>query len=272
MRTESDFAATAYPDFLRHEGIPTILRRDRGRAQRSQKVLDINRQYLIGDEFSEPYHQQQNPVEKNAIQWLKIHSKVLLDRTNAPPSLWLAAMEYLAEIHNHTAKETLRWAIPMTLRHGDTRDISHLLMFSFFEPVYYFDYDSFPESSERLGYWIGHSKNIGDALTWKIWDPENPNAEIYRSTVRSALEGNPNFQAGVPMHMLPKAPQTLQIDQSTDPAPIFPLKFDSQPMQVHTMPIPQVPEVQHFPPQSHDKGEDLKLKQYLPKGISPFST
>ena len=92
---------------------------------------------MIKDEHTEPYHPQQNPVELNAIQWLKKHIQLLLDRTNAPPSLWLQAAKYLAEVHNHTAKETLRWEIPLTVRHGDTRDISPFLTYQFMEPVVY---------------------------------------------------------------------------------------------------------------------------------------
>ena len=50
MKSENEFASSVYPDFLRHEGIPTILRRDRGLAQRSQAVQDLHRTYLIGDQ------------------------------------------------------------------------------------------------------------------------------------------------------------------------------------------------------------------------------
>ena len=79
MKSESEFATSVYPDFLRHEGLPTILRRDRALAQRSNAVMELHRKYLAGDEFSEPHNQQQNPVEGNAIRWLKRHVKVLLD-------------------------------------------------------------------------------------------------------------------------------------------------------------------------------------------------
>ncbi|MEM7375684.1 MAG: hypothetical protein AAF587_44235, partial [Bacteroidota bacterium] len=209
MRSEAEFP-NSYSDFLRSEGIPTILRRDFGSAQRSRAVQDIQRRYTIGDEFSEPHHQQQNPVERNAIRWLKIHSKSLLDLTGAPEYLWLQAMRYLADVHNHTAKENLRWAIPLTVRHGDTRDISSLLAFRFYEPVYYLDYESFPSTSEKLGHWIGVARNVGDALTYEIYSPETGRI-LNRSTVRPA-KPNPNFRLG----KLPKGPQPVKMDAPKD--------------------------------------------------------
>ena len=243
MKSESEFATSAYPDFLRHEGAPSILRRDRGLAQRSKRVNEINRSLLIGDEFSEPYHQQQNPVEKNAIRWLKLHSKVLLDRTNAPPELWLHAMEYLAEVHNHTAKETLRWSIPVTLRHGETRDISHLLMYQFYEPVYYHDYDSYPESSEKLGYWVGVAQNVGDALTFQILTHDT-NQIVERSTVRAANVKNPNYRVGVPLTALPSGAQKVSIPR---PATV---EFSSQPLGTSVSPG-QPPALSHSGEHTH---------------------
>ena len=148
MKSKSKFPQV-YADFLRTKGIPTVLRRDNANEEDSEAVKRLNRQYLVKDEFTEPGHPQQNPVEMNAIKWLKTHVQILLDRTNAPASLWLQAAKYLAQVHNHTAKETLRWEIPLTVRHGDTRDISPFLTFKFMEPVYYTDYVGFPQTQEK---------------------------------------------------------------------------------------------------------------------------
>jgi hypothetical protein len=54
---------------------------------------------------------------------------------------------------------------------GGTPDISHILMFYWFDPVLYLDRVSkfqYPESTERPGYFVGFADNIGDALTFKI--------------------------------------------------------------------------------------------------------
>ena len=86
-------APDADDDFLRHEGCPTILRRDNSRVQSGFRFQQLNRLYLIGDEYTEPYHPQQNMAELRAVKWLKQHTQLLLDRTGAPPMLWLLSSQ-----------------------------------------------------------------------------------------------------------------------------------------------------------------------------------
>jgi hypothetical protein len=55
---------------------------------------------------------------------------------------------------------------------GRTPDISHILMFYWFESVLYLDPVSkfqSPETTERPGYFIGFADNVGDALRFKIF-------------------------------------------------------------------------------------------------------
>ena len=70
MKTESDFP-DIYKDFLKQKGIPHTLRRDNAKSENSQAVKEINRECLIRDQFTEPNHPQQNPVEGQAIKFLK---------------------------------------------------------------------------------------------------------------------------------------------------------------------------------------------------------
>ena len=51
-------APEAYADFLRHEDAPTILGRDNAQAQTGKRFTAMNREYIIGDEMTEPYHAQ----------------------------------------------------------------------------------------------------------------------------------------------------------------------------------------------------------------------
>ena len=85
MTSESEMSNT-HQDFCREEGHPSVLRRDNAKAQQSKKVLEINRDNNVKDQFSEAHNQQQNPVESRAMKWLKSQSGVLLDRTGAPPA------------------------------------------------------------------------------------------------------------------------------------------------------------------------------------------
>ena len=49
-----------YKDFIREQGAPSMLRRDNARDEQSEEVLDIHRDYVIKDGFSEPYQSKQN--------------------------------------------------------------------------------------------------------------------------------------------------------------------------------------------------------------------
>ena len=55
MKSKAEFPNT-YADFLREEGIPTVLRRDGAKEEDSSTVKKMQRKHLIKDEFSESYH------------------------------------------------------------------------------------------------------------------------------------------------------------------------------------------------------------------------
>ena len=67
-------------------------------------------------------------------------------------------------------------------------DISPLLHFSFWDPVYYkLDDSDFPsDSTEGRGHWVGIAENVGHAMTYKILTDDTKKV-IYRSNVHSAL-------------------------------------------------------------------------------------
>jgi hypothetical protein len=172
-RPGGDGFFNCYRDFCRNHGVPSVLRRDNAQELKSNKVLDFNREHLIRDEFSEVENQQQNVVESGGIRWLKSAIHVLLDMTGAPAWTWFLAATYLADVHNHTWNNE-REMIPTTARDGITRDISRLLQFVFWEKVLYLDHvDSFPQSKERPGYFVGCSPNVGDDLTFRIYDDQS---------------------------------------------------------------------------------------------------
>ena len=73
--------------------------------------------------------------------------------------------------------------------YGLTPDISIILQFPFWHPVYFKNKDnSFPsESKERRGRIVGFAENVGDGPTFKVLDDEIHKI-LYRSTVHSALK------------------------------------------------------------------------------------
>ena len=185
MRTESD-GPHAYEDFLRDEGCPTLLRRDNSKMQTGENFTSINRHFCIKDGLTEPYHPQQNPAENQAVKWLKSHAQVVMNISGAPEYAWADCMLWIADVHNVVANDSLNLRTPYETRHGSTPDISAYILFTFWEKILYYDSEqSFPNSKELPGHFLGVAKNSGDALTFRILDSDGK--VLVRSVIRSAL-------------------------------------------------------------------------------------
>jgi hypothetical protein len=87
-------------------------------------------------------------------------------------------------------------AIPLTRLKGVTVDISVLLRFHFWQPVYFkLSESSFPsESKEALGHVVGISEHSGHSLTYKVLSSES-DVIIYRSLLRPATPDDANVRA-----------------------------------------------------------------------------
>ena len=71
----------------------------------------------------------------------------------------------------HIACSALDGKISLLALTGITPDISIILLFTFYQPVFYATYDQhFPsESEERAGYWVGFGEHCGDAINHNIF-------------------------------------------------------------------------------------------------------
>ena len=123
-------------DNVRQRGAPHKLVSDRAQAEVSKIVKDYLRWMAIDDWQSEPQRQNQNPA-KRRYQDIKQLANRILDRTGAPPSLWLLALRYASFVYNHSAVKRLGWTTPIQALTGVTPDISVLLRFQFYEEIYY---------------------------------------------------------------------------------------------------------------------------------------
>ena len=116
---------------------------------------------------------------------------------------WLLCLQYICVVLNHLASPTLQGICPVQALEGTTPDISFLLHFSFYEPVYYRIDSSEPDlnfpssSNEKKGYWVGFADNQGNSLTWRILT-EDTQKIIIRSGVRSALRTTTNQHLASP--------------------------------------------------------------------------
>ena len=163
--------------------------------------------YCVG--FGEPYHQNQNPAEWR-YRTIKSWTNTVMNRSGAPANCWLLCLIYVCYLLNHIACTALDGKIPLLALTGITPDISIILLFTFYQPVFYATYGQhFPsESEERAGYWVGFGEHCGDAMTHKILDQDTQKI-IYRSAVRPKKSSTPN-------HRL--APHGGEVSTSSDPS------------------------------------------------------
>jgi hypothetical protein len=130
-------------------------------------------------------------------------TNTLLDRSSSPGCTWLLCVMYVAVLVNLTYNWTLG-GILLQCAEGSTQDISPLLRFYWWEPVYFKVDDAvFPSTSrEERGHFVGISTNVGHAMTYKIlcdkslmllyWS--NPVSQVLRAMAfKRTTRGRSNF-------------------------------------------------------------------------------
>ena len=77
--------------------------------------------------------------------------------------------------------------------YGVTPDISIILLYTFYQPIFYATHDQLlpSDSEERAGFWVGFTVNCGDSLTHMVLDAETFKI-IYRSALRPRSPKDPN--------------------------------------------------------------------------------
>ena len=127
-------------------------------------------------------------------------TNTIMARTGSPAHTWFLAMQYVCFIQNHLAHKTLSYRTPLEKLTGITPDISPLLRFRWYEPVYYpTDDASFPSDPvEQRGRFVGIAENVGHAMTFKILTDDTQRV-IARSNIRTAVTTDaPNLRADSP--------------------------------------------------------------------------
>ena len=183
-------------DNIRKRGAMDTLISDGVKYEISKQVTDLLRSLFIQDYQSEPYHQHQNKAE-NCFGLAKCYTNTVMNTSGCTACCWLHCLQYICVELNHLASPTLQGICPVQALEGTTPDISFLLHFSFYEPVYYRIDSSEPDlnfpssSNEKKCYWVGFADSQGDSLTWRILTEDNQKI-IIRSGVRSALRTTTN--------------------------------------------------------------------------------
>ena len=208
MKSGKQFVNTVEDNIWRWGAMDKLLS-DSAKTEISNMVMDILRAYHISNWHSEPYHQNQNPAEWR-YRTIKSWTTTVMNRSGAPANCWLLCLIYVCYLLNHITHTALDGKIPLLALTGITPDISIILLFTFYQPVFYATYDQhFPsESVERAGYWVGFGEHCGDAMTHKILGQDTQNI-IYRSAVRPKKSSTPN-------HRL--APHGGEVSACSDPS------------------------------------------------------
>ena len=191
-----------FSDNIRKRGAMDTLISDGGKYEISQRVTDLLRSLFIQDYQSECYHQHQNKAE-NCFGLAKRYTNTVMNTSGYPAFCWLLCLQYICIVLNHLASPTLQGICPVQALQGTTPDVSFMLHFSFYEPVYYRIDSSEPylnflsSSNEKKGYWVIFADNQGDSLTWRIFT-EDTHKIIIHSGVRSALRTTTNQRPAAP--------------------------------------------------------------------------
>ena len=133
-----------------------------------------------------------------------------MNRCAAPANCWLLCLIYVCYLLSHIACSALDGKIPLLALTGITPDISIILLFTFYQPVFYATYDQHfhSESGESAVYLVGFGEHCEDAMTHKIIDHDTQKI-IYRKAVRPKKSSSPN-------HRL--APHGGEVSSSSDPS------------------------------------------------------
>ena len=184
-KSDKEFVNT-FQDNIRERGAPTKLISDGAMVEIAGKVKDLLRYFCIGGWHSEAGHQHQNPSERR-INTVKTTTNTVMDRTGSPPNTWLLCLMYVCFLLNHTFNASIG-CVPLSYATGSPTDISPLLCFCWYEPVYYrIDDSDFPsDSREGRGRFVGFADNVGHVMTFKVLTDDTQKV-IYRSNIRSAL-------------------------------------------------------------------------------------
>ena len=89
--------------------------------------------------------------------------------------------------------DSLKGQIPLTKLYSVTPDISIIIMYTFYQSVYYASHNQvFPSTSEKKhAFWVGFGEHVGDAITHKLLDSSSSKI-LYRSAVHPADDLHPN--------------------------------------------------------------------------------
>jgi hypothetical protein len=150
--------------------------------------------------------QHQNFAERH-WQDLKRLTTWLMAYKNVPKDLWLLCLEYVADIMNITTVQSLNLQTPLQPLTGQTPNSSIAMVFEFYDDVYYCRdlKPVFPfQTVEKKGRFIGFSKDVGHALTYKILTEDTRKILHWSIVHQTDLQPNRHLDPDAALPILPE--------------------------------------------------------------------
>ena len=127
-------------DNIRRRGAMDKLLSDSAKTEISKNVMDNLSAYHISNWHSEPYHRNQNPAEwryRTIMSW----TNTVRNRSGAHANCWLLCMISACYFLNHIVCGALNGSISLLVSYGITPDISIMMFYIFYQPVFYATHD-----------------------------------------------------------------------------------------------------------------------------------
>ncbi len=134
------------------------------------KFRALYRDYGISTTYTEPYSPWQNRAE-GGIWELKRHVHHIMKANKVPQRLWDFCCKWSCDIRNKTSSNHyhLEGWTPFEALTGNTPDISSLIDFDFYQPVWYYDQVAeFPEPKRHMARWLGEAYDIVQAMCYWV--------------------------------------------------------------------------------------------------------
>ena len=143
MRSGKQFVNTLEDNIHRCSALDKLIS-DSANSEISHKVKDILRAYNINDW----QYQNQNPAERR-YRTIKAWANTIMSRTGAPAHC-LLTLQYVCYILNHMSTASLGGQVTLDVLYCVTPDISIMLLYTFYQPIFYVTHDQrFPSESEE---------------------------------------------------------------------------------------------------------------------------
>ena len=183
MRLKSE-APQALKELIQDVGIPSEIHTDGAKELTQGSWKQICQESGIRVTQTEKNSPWQNRTEVE-IRELKKHVRRFMTKTQTPLVLWDFCCSYAVELRNRLARPLpqLHGRTPYEVLTGNTPDISEYLEFSWYQPIWYYEPEVFPEQSKTLARWIGIAHRVGQAMCY--WVLPSSGVPIARTTIQA---------------------------------------------------------------------------------------